>query len=178
MLFTAVDCPYSNGLNERLNQMLVNRLRCKINENSKNKKIAWSTLFDQCVRVYNDTVHTVTRYSPNYLMNGIRSPFLNKIQNKVINSLNTDRKIAFQNSQKNHFINKKRFDRNKKELNFSIGQYVYISHGNALNRNKLDELRNGPFKITDRISNCLFRVAVGFQKAESNVFHVSKLYPC
>ncbi len=31
LILTAVDSPFSNGLNERLNQTLINRLRCKIN---------------------------------------------------------------------------------------------------------------------------------------------------
>lgn len=35
MIFTAVDAPFSNGLNERLNQTLINKIRCKINENGK-----------------------------------------------------------------------------------------------------------------------------------------------
>ncbi|CAB0028389.1 unnamed protein product, partial [Trichogramma brassicae] len=32
-IFTAVDCPFSNGQNERTNQTLVNAIRCKIFEN-------------------------------------------------------------------------------------------------------------------------------------------------
>uniref|UniRef100_A0A1B6CSL2 RNA-directed DNA polymerase n=1 Tax=Clastoptera arizonana TaxID=38151 RepID=A0A1B6CSL2_9HEMI len=35
IVFTCVDHPESNGLNERLNQTLVNRLRCKMNEKKK-----------------------------------------------------------------------------------------------------------------------------------------------
>ena len=35
MIFTTVDTPFSNGLNERLNQTLINKIRCKINENEK-----------------------------------------------------------------------------------------------------------------------------------------------
>ena len=38
LVLTSVDCPSSNGLNERLNQTLVNRLRCKMNESDQNKK--------------------------------------------------------------------------------------------------------------------------------------------
>ncbi len=38
LLFTAVDCLFSNGLNERLNQTLLNLLRSKVNESSKNKE--------------------------------------------------------------------------------------------------------------------------------------------
>ena len=33
LIFTAVDCAFSNGLNERTNQTIVNRIRCKIYEN-------------------------------------------------------------------------------------------------------------------------------------------------
>jgi len=35
LIFTAVDCAFSNGLNERTNQTLVNRIRCKIYENKE-----------------------------------------------------------------------------------------------------------------------------------------------
>ena len=35
IIFTAVNSPHSNGLNERLNQTLVNKIRCKINEKEK-----------------------------------------------------------------------------------------------------------------------------------------------
>lgn len=39
LIFTAVDCPESNGLNERLNQTLINRIRCKINSIKKKKSL-------------------------------------------------------------------------------------------------------------------------------------------
>lgn len=177
LLFTAVDCPFSNGLNERLNQTLVNRLRCKANENNYNKKRPWPKLLDECVQEYNDTVHSVTKYSPNYLINGTKIPILNKLPFNVNFDLEKDRKIAFNNSQKNHLVNKKRFDRNKKEPNFKVGQLVYVHHGNSLNRNKLDEIRTGPFEIVRKLSNVLYVVNSGFQKKESNIFHVSKMYP-
>lgn len=35
MVFTVVDAPFFNGLNEKLNQTLVNKIRCKINESDK-----------------------------------------------------------------------------------------------------------------------------------------------
>lgn len=35
MVFYAVDAPFSNGLNEKLNQTVVNKIRFKINENDK-----------------------------------------------------------------------------------------------------------------------------------------------
>ena len=35
IIFTAVNAPFSNGLNERLNQTLVNKIRCTINGKKK-----------------------------------------------------------------------------------------------------------------------------------------------
>lgn len=35
IIFTAVNAPFSNGLNERLNQTLVNKIRCQVNEKKK-----------------------------------------------------------------------------------------------------------------------------------------------
>lgn len=58
LVFTCIDCPNSNGLNERLNQTLVNRIRCKIN--TQEKKRAWTTLAKECVNEYNRTIHSST----------------------------------------------------------------------------------------------------------------------
>lgn len=41
LTFTAVNVLFSNGLNERLNQTLVNKIKCRINE--KRNKTAWTT---------------------------------------------------------------------------------------------------------------------------------------
>jgi len=110
-------------------------------------------------------------------MNGVRSPILSNVKNLEVSNLEKDRKLAFQNSQRSHLNNKKRYDKNKREPNFKVGQLVYVQHGNALNRNKLSEIRTGPFKIFQRISNCLYKVDSGYQKDESNIYHVSKLFP-
>ncbi|XP_076301757.1 uncharacterized protein LOC143219763 [Lasioglossum baleicum] len=56
LIFTAVNAPFSNGLNERLNQTLVNKIRCKINE--KEEKRAWTTIAGECIDRYNKTEHT------------------------------------------------------------------------------------------------------------------------
>lgn len=70
MIFTTVNAPFSNGLNERLNQTLVNKIRCAINE--ENKKYAWTNIAHNCVQRYNETEHTVTGFSPKYLLLGER----------------------------------------------------------------------------------------------------------
>lgn len=175
LLFTAVDCAFSNGLNERLNQTLVNRLRCKVNENKVNQKKPWPVLFEKCLNEYNSTVHSSTRFTPDYLMFGKRESLIPGINVKT--DLQADRQSALIFSNKNHLYNKKRFDKNKKDFQFQSGDMVYVAHGNSLNRNKLDEIRSGPFRVLRRLSNVFYEVDSGFQKKESNFYHISKLYP-
>lgn len=68
IIFTAVNAPFSNGLNERLNQTIINKIRCKINE--KERKIAWTTIARECVKKFNETEYTVTGFAPAYLLEG------------------------------------------------------------------------------------------------------------
>lgn len=68
LVFTAINTPFSNGLNERLNQTIVNKIRCKINE--KEEKRAWTTVARECIDRYNKTEHSVTNFAPEYLLNG------------------------------------------------------------------------------------------------------------
>lgn len=177
LIFTAVNAPFSNGLNERLNQTLVNRIRCKVNETSDRK--AWTTIAQQCVQKYNETVHTVTKFSPKYLMEGTMTTLLPKelATNQQLTNLKENRIKALQNSLKYHEYNKKVYDRNRKDHVFQTGEMVYVENGNRLNRKKLDKLRIGPYKILEKISDTMYRVNTGFKKEESNIFHYSKLIP-
>lgn len=177
LIFTAVNAPFSNGLNERLNQTLVNKIRCKINENSK--KVAWTTIAHNCVDKYNETEHTVTGFAPKYLLDGTDVSLLpNELkQNKTEDEWIRDRTIALKNSIKSHDYNKKIFDKNRTSFNFNTGDMVYVENGNKLNRNKLDELKIGPYKIMEKISNSIYKINTGHKKSESNLFHITKLIP-
>lgn len=173
IVFTCIDQPESNGLNERLNQTLVNRLRCKINqENNK----AWSTLAQECVQEYNETIHSSTHFAPSYLLFG-KEPKISPLQEENACSLEDDRKLAFQNSTKNFEINKNRIDKNRRQHIFEIGDLVYIENGSKLNRSKLDKVRIGPFSIKRQISSSFYEVGSGKKKIISNYFHSSKLLP-
>lgn len=57
------------------------------------------------------------------------------------------RKLALENTTKLHNYNKKIFDLHRKEYKFEVGDRVYVENGNRLNRNKLEELRIGPYAI-------------------------------
>lgn len=177
LVFTAVDTPFSNGLNERLNQTLVNKIRCKINEN--NIKTAWTTIAHKCVEKYNETEHTVTKFAPKYLLEGENVNILpHELKSRCTEeNLKKDRKVALENTIKSHNYNKKMFDLRRKECKFEEGDRVYVENGNRLNRKKMDELRIGPFKILKRISNSIYEVDTGHRKAESNLYHITKLSP-
>lgn len=173
LIFTAVHNPSSNGLNERLNQTLVNRIRCKINETQSR---AWSRIAEECVQEYNSTDHSVTTFSPEYLLFGkIRSIVPTPFEPQ--RDLALDRQIAFENTIKNHNYNKRLYDKNRKRHDFKEGEYVYVEHTSKINRNKLDEIRIGPLKILKKISNSIFELDTGHRKKESNRFHISKLVP-
>ncbi|KAK7871567.1 hypothetical protein R5R35_010364 [Gryllus longicercus] len=177
MIFTAVDSPFSNGLNERLNQTLVNKIRCTINENDK--KIAWTTIAKKAVEKYNETEHTVTKFAPKYLLEGRNINILpHELKEKTTTeNLERDRKIALENTKKSHNENKKRFDLHRKQIELNEGDLVYVENGNSLNRKKLDELRIGPYSITRKISNSIYEVDTGHKKKESNLYHITKLTP-
>lgn len=177
IVFTAVDTPFSNGLNERLNQTLVNRIRCKVNEGDK--KTAWTTIAHECVAKYNETEHTVTKFTPKYLLEGENVDIL-PLELKSIctkENLKRDRQLAFENSMKSHNYNKRIYDKHKEEREFKVGDRVYVENGNRLNRKKMDELRIGPYKILRKISSSIYEVDAGHKKAESNLYHITKLSP-
>jgi len=175
LIFTAVDCAFSNGLNERTNQTLINRIRCKIYENNKKP---WPQIAQECTKEYNNTIHSSTGFTPNYLLTGIDNNFLpNELNENTNNNLEDNRKSAIQKSKEIHAQNKIYYDRHIKEIDYEVGDLVYIQNGNKLNRDKLDEVRSGPYKIKKKISNNIYLIDSRFRKNESNYFHASKLVP-
>lgn len=177
LIFTAVNSPFSNGLNERLNQTLINKIRCKINEKPNN--IAWTTIAHNCVERYNNTEHSITGFAPKYLLDGTDVSLIpNELKlEKATDDWIKDREIALERTIKSHEYNKNIIDKNRTNHNFKTGDMVYVENGNRLNRKKLDEIRIGPFTIEEKLSQSIYKVNTGHRKMESNLFHVTKLIP-
>lgn len=171
LILTAVDCPFSNGLNERLNQTIVNRIRCKMSEQPRRP---WSSIAIECTEEYNRTTHSVTGFSPQYLMHGVTSSIVPSSLEKR-SDLCLDRQQAFQNSLANHNTNKRRIDKKKKNYEFQDGELVYVESGNRLNRKKLDPIRTGPYKILRRESSTIY--VVDLNRRGGTYVHSSKLLP-
>lgn len=173
-IFTAIDSAFSNGLNERLNQTIVNRIRCVKHDVSTSPRKSWTAIASECVSQYNNSPHSVTKFAPSYLLTGCVN---NIVPDSLVDPPNVtaDREIALRNSIKSHEYNKKLYDRNKNCVDFNVGDNVYVDNGNKLNRNKLDELRIGPFHITKQVSNNVFEVNVGSGPSGRRLYHASKL---
>lgn len=97
LIFTSIDCAQSNGLNERLNQTLINRIRCKLNNGEKR---AWSKIAENCIKEYNNTIHTTTKFSPRYLLYGKTSEII-PVELQKHHDLEKDRQQVILNSEKN-----------------------------------------------------------------------------
>lgn len=106
LIFTAVNSPFSNGLNERLNQTLVNKIRCKLNE--KPNTTPWTSIAHNCLDKYNNTEHSITGFAPRYLMDGTDVSL-----EKQKSDWMRDRKTAIERSIKSHEYNKTTNEQNK-----------------------------------------------------------------
>ena len=77
---------------------------------------------------------------------------------------------------KAHNENKKRYDKKRNNsITFEVGDYVYVENKNKLNRHKLDQIRIGPFPITQKLSNTVFELNVGYKSNSKRFYHVSKM---
>ena len=97
-----MNAPFSKGLNGRLNQTLINKIRCKVNE-TKDRK-AWTTIAQECVQKYNETVHTVTKFSSKYLIEGTLTTLLPKESTTNQQHTNLKEYYKLQNIAKQHNI--------------------------------------------------------------------------
>ncbi|KYN17209.1 hypothetical protein ALC57_10508 [Trachymyrmex cornetzi] len=137
--YTSVDSPFSNGLNERLNQTLINKIRCAINENQK--KRAWTTIAKQCVQKYNETEHTVTGFAPKYLLDGTDTTTLpiELKQNVTKHHWIQDRETALKNTIKSHEYNKILFNEDRLHYEFEVGDMVYVGNNTACSTSIIEE---------------------------------------
>jgi hypothetical protein len=173
-VFSAVDAAFSNGMNERVNQTLVNRIRCVRNDPSYPTNVSWPSVARLCVSQYNDSPHSVTSFSPSYLLYGKYTGVLPSPPPGLIN-VSRDRKIALEKSMKYHTYNKKLFDKHFSDVQFRVGDHVLVDNGNKLNRDKLDQLRIGPFRIVRKLSNNVYELFVKEGNLGKKLYHASKL---
>ena len=172
--FIPVNCPQSNGLNERTNQTIMTRLRCIFNDG--NQKVSWPKLLDKIIEQYNDTPHETTGFSPNHLLFN-KKPYDSIVNDGVNLSLEDVRKIALENSVKNHQVNKVIYDRKHQRFEFKENDKVLVENKNAISRHKLDPIMIGPYKIIKRLSDVSYIVECDKKGKTNDIFHITKLRP-
>ncbi|GFV48428.1 retrotransposable element Tf2 protein type 1 [Trichonephila clavipes] len=114
-LLTSANRPQCNGKNERVNQTLVAKLRCKVNSTTK---IPWTKLLEQVTYEYNYSPHDVTDFPSAYLMFGAL-PYDSTLPNQVkLNypPIQQARPIAVNRTIKYHKINKQWIEAHYKRL--------------------------------------------------------------
>lgn len=102
----------------------------------------------------NMTTYNVTKNSPDYLMEGKTSEIVPVLLIKK--NLEKDRDIALLNSTKNFEKNKKIIDKKRKLCKIKEDGFVFVDNGNKVNRNKLNEVRSGPYRVIKQVSDTMF----------------------
>ncbi|GFT42758.1 transposon Tf2-11 polyprotein [Trichonephila clavipes] len=156
-LLTSANRLQCNGRNERVNQTLVAKLRCKVNSTTKTP---WTKLLEQVTYEYNNSPHDVTGFPPAYLMFGTL-PYDSPLPNQVkLNypPIQQARQIAVNRTIKHHKINKQRYDKHYVDAKFKVGDLVLYQNFSYPNSSKLQSPYNGPFKVVRKLSNVTYEI--------------------
>ncbi|GFX09077.1 transposon Tf2-9 polyprotein [Trichonephila clavipes] len=156
-LLTSANRPQCNGKNERVNQTLIAKLRCKVNSTTKTP---WTKLLEQVTYGYNNSIHDVTGFPPAYLMFGTL-PYDSPLPNQVkLNypPIQQARQIAVNRTIKHHKINKQRYDKYYVDAKFKVGDLVLYQNFSYPNSSKLQSPYNGPFKVVRKLSNVTYEI--------------------
>lgn len=166
--YVMTQCPQSNGMAERVNQTIVNKLRCLYNE--RGQIIPWDRLLVDVTKIYNNTVHTVTGFSPRYLLFGAGA-----VNGEERTGIERARELAIQRNREAHDKNKELYDRQHKPHVFEIGDLVLVKNHYG---KKLDPTMIGPYTVMERLSDNSYVINVPKRGRRSDIYHVSQLRPC
>ena len=149
------DAASANGMIERFVQTATNKIRCAFNESPG--EIPWELCAEKVVRAYNETPHSVTRFKPVFLLKGEEEP--TSILANSPPCLEEARQLAYERSIAKNARNAFYYDKNRKNYKIEVGDLVYCRLKNKQNRQKLERLFLGPFKVIAKISEVIYRIS-------------------
>lgn len=172
--------PESVGKIEKWHRYLGDFIRMFTDTN----RAEWSAVLPYSVFVFNNKVHSTTRYTPHYLMYGFNTEIPSGLQAKptpiynmddyvsvLQNRMRTAHDIARKNILKSKENNKKQYDKRSNPVNFNIGDEVLVL--NELKNHKFAERYLGPYQIISMTNeNCTLKI-----NGANKTYHKNKLKP-
>ena len=182
--------PQSDGMVERFNRTIEVMLSAFVSKHQKD----WDVYLPFLTMAYRSSQHESTGYSPNRLMLGReislpvdllfgpppRDGFSDESHyaRHLRSCIGTSHKHAILNLKSKHLRQKKNYDRFSSGTPYNVGDKVWLLNpkkrkGRSL---KLSNFWEGPFAVTQCISNVVFRIQKG-SKSKSKVVHYDRLKP-
>ena len=175
----------NGNLVEIVNKNINEKLRCLVNKNTDD----WIEQLPYVTYAINTSINTSTKYSPYYLLYA-RNPRNLCISKKFSKIYSYDdfagelkyrveklKETAHANNEKRKANNKKYYDLNAKQLDIKINDQVTVNlptRTTLLNK-KLRPKRQGPYRVTDIISNSIITVQIKPNKTKNfhkNLVHI------
>ena len=169
IMLTAPHAHHSNGLAERWNQNLVNRIRRMMADGAGN---SWSSVLRRAVELLNGAAHAVTLLSPRYLHLGVRDDGTRATNE----DLKRDRKAAV---ERNRIMREKYEDAwNGRKFQPGVGERVWVFDSVRCSRldDKMSPFWVGPFTVTEIFSPHIYWVKHD-DHGQQVVVHVDNLQP-
>ncbi|GFT29424.1 transposon Tf2-6 polyprotein [Trichonephila clavipes] len=119
----------------------------------------------------------VTKFPPAYLLFGTLPYTLPLAQNQVYTPVEEARKLAKENTIKDHEKNKIKYDARFIDSPFEPGDLVIYEEFNYPNRRKLSPIFSGPYEIVQKLSDVNYEITKpnALTKKPTEIVHVSKL---
>ena len=179
--------PQTDGQTERTNQEIETYLRIFVNWHQND----WSTWIPIAEFAYNNRIHSAIGHSPFYATKGYHvntgitpsksTQPIGKEEKRAelfaehMANIHQETQSAMKKANEEM---KMYYDRTHKPEEYEIGDQVWLDMkdiNTGRPKKKLDILREGPFKITEKISRTSYRLELPPSWKITNSFHVSKL---
>ena len=162
--------PQTCGHVEKVNHTLITRLRVKLMEKPQLK---WSSLLPSVVSEYNMTPHTITGFSPFFLMFG-RQPDMTSPETEI--SVERAREISIERTSKNQDQRKDSYDKQHKPLKLSPDDMVVREiASNHPSLKKLTPRFEGPFRVLEIIGPNAVKIARYNDDPSPRIVNISQL---